>query len=452
MAIGDLDEDRFVEILQEHLRPSSPIESYEHLYGREQQLDQIKQAMFSPGRHVFIYGDRGVGKTSLARTAAFSYHPSSEGEPIAVACGTGTTFITLMSDIVAQLASRRGIAPSKDTTKTSFGVRGAGFERTVERQSGRLPEIRDINTAVEALKSLLAGSNPRNVVIVDEFDQLKNKDDQQRFAEFVKQLGDQTISVSFIFCGIGKSLDDLLAAHASSYRYLEGIELPRLHWDGRWEIIDRSSEALGITVNQDSRFRVAAISDGFPHYVHLVCEKLYWHLFSVEEQVATATPEHFIQSVRDACHSIESHLRLAYEKATMKDNDVYQEVLWALADHYELKRNVDAVYRSYLRIMEKRGREPLERAKFVSRLNNLKSQRHGSMLRSGQRSWYEFSENMVRGYVRLRAETAGIPLALEHEPSAEPTRLTVGRVTARPTGMMPRPRLGPSPFKGFGKK
>src|SRR5690349_21737323 len=71
MAIKRLDQERFVQILQQHLRPSSPIESFEHLYGREKQLEQIKQAMFSPGRHVFIYGDRGVGKTSLARTAAF---------------------------------------------------------------------------------------------------------------------------------------------------------------------------------------------------------------------------------------------------------------------------------------------------------------------------------------------------------------------------------------------
>lgn len=74
MAIGNVDEDEFVQILQRHLRPSSPVDSFEHLYGRERQLEQIQQAMFSPGRHVFIYGDRGVGKTSLARTAAFQHN------------------------------------------------------------------------------------------------------------------------------------------------------------------------------------------------------------------------------------------------------------------------------------------------------------------------------------------------------------------------------------------
>jgi energy-coupling factor transporter ATP-binding protein EcfA2 len=451
MAIGNIDEDAFVQILQQHLRPSSPVDSFEHLYGRERQLEQIKQAMFSPGRHVFIYGDRGVGKTSLARTAAFQHHPS-DGEPICVACGTGTTFVSLISDIVAQFASRKGIAPAKTTTKTSVGIKGAGFEHTVEQQTGRLLEVKDINSAIEAVKSLTSDSGKRPVIVVDEFDQLKDTTDQQQFAEFVKQLGDQTVKVAFIFCGIGKSLDGLLAAHASSYRYLEGILLPRLHWSGRWEIIDRSSEALGITVNEDSRFRIAAISDGFPHYVHLICEKLYWHLFSLEEKITTATPDHFMQAVRDACHSIESHLRLAYEKATMKDNDIYQEVLWALADHFELKRNIDAIYRSYQRIMEESRRTALDRTKFVSRLNNLKSSRHGTILRSEQRSWYEFTENMVRGYVRLRAEEQGIRLALEHEPSAEPNRLTVGNVRQQVSGLVRRPQLGGDPYKDFGKK
>lgn len=313
-------------------------------------------------------------------------------------------------------------------------------------------EVKDINTAIEAVKLLTSDTEKRAVVVVDEFDQLKNTSDQQQFAEFVKQLGDQTVNVAFIFCGIGKSLDDLLAAHASSYRYLEGIQLPRLHWSGRWEIIDRSSEALGVTVNEDSRFRIAAISDGFPHYVHLICEKLYWHLFSLDKQVVTATPDHFMQAVRDTCHSIESHLRSAYEKATMKDNDVYEEVLWALADHFELKRNVDAIYRSYQRIMEERRRMALDRTKFVSRLNNLKSPRHGTILRSDQRSWYEFKENMVRGYVRLRAEEQEVRLALEHEPSAEPNLLTVGKVRRQPTGFIPRPKIGGDPYKDFGKK
>jgi hypothetical protein len=75
-----------------------------------------------------------------------------------------------MGDIIAQMANRQGIAQAKDTTKTTLGIRGASIERTVEKQTGRVPEVRDINTAVEALKLSSAASSPaRTVVIVDEF-------------------------------------------------------------------------------------------------------------------------------------------------------------------------------------------------------------------------------------------------------------------------------------------
>jgi MoxR-like ATPase len=103
MTITARTEEEFVERLNAHLRPSTTIESFEHLYGREPQLEQIKETIYSPGRHVFIYGDRGVGKTSLARTAAFKFAPSTY-EPVYVACGTDSTFIGIVSSIVDQQA------------------------------------------------------------------------------------------------------------------------------------------------------------------------------------------------------------------------------------------------------------------------------------------------------------------------------------------------------------
>ncbi len=86
MAIQRLEEDAFKAILKEHLTPARAINSPQHLRGREKTLTQIDRAFNSPGKHIFIYGDRGVGKTSLAQTAA-SIHQSADAEPILVACG-----------------------------------------------------------------------------------------------------------------------------------------------------------------------------------------------------------------------------------------------------------------------------------------------------------------------------------------------------------------------------
>lgn len=66
MAIVGYDFEAFGNRLNEVLTLSVPIRTPEKLFGREHQLETIQLALKSPGRHVFIYGDRGVGKTSLA--------------------------------------------------------------------------------------------------------------------------------------------------------------------------------------------------------------------------------------------------------------------------------------------------------------------------------------------------------------------------------------------------
>jgi MoxR-like ATPase len=80
-----LDEDQFRAVLRKHFTPGRAISSLQYLRGRETKLRQIDRAFNSDGKHVFIHGDRGVGKTSLARTAAFQ-HGSAVGEPATIEC------------------------------------------------------------------------------------------------------------------------------------------------------------------------------------------------------------------------------------------------------------------------------------------------------------------------------------------------------------------------------
>ena len=45
--------------------PASPIKKVDLFSGREHNLDRVIDAIFSAGQHCMIYGERGVGKTSL---------------------------------------------------------------------------------------------------------------------------------------------------------------------------------------------------------------------------------------------------------------------------------------------------------------------------------------------------------------------------------------------------
>ena len=78
MSINGYSKDEFTTQLKEYLSASGPIRSIEHLFGREKEMTLIDEALSAEGRHVFIYGDRGVGKSSLAASAAANHTKGSE--------------------------------------------------------------------------------------------------------------------------------------------------------------------------------------------------------------------------------------------------------------------------------------------------------------------------------------------------------------------------------------
>jgi hypothetical protein len=103
------------------------------------------------------------------------------------------------------------------------------------------------------------------------------------------------------------------------------------------------------------------ISDGFPHYVHLITEKLLWQVFEDTEELHRSQPPHYSKAVAAAVVDIEPHLKAMYEKASMKYKSDYESVLWAVADHHELKRRSTDIFASYTRIMRTMGEEALDR-------------------------------------------------------------------------------------------
>jgi len=140
-----------------------------------------------------------------------------------------------------------------------------------------------------------------------------------------------------------------------------------------------------------------------------------WEVYEDPLVLTQAEARHFTAAIKSAVQDIEPHLKATYDLATQKYSDEYEEVLWAVADHHELKRRSSAIFNSYTRIMRHRaGRTPLARDRFNARINMLKRSTHGAILKANRQGWYAFNENILRGYVRLRAEEQGVQLDAEH--------------------------------------
>ncbi len=419
MAIRGVGEDAFQRIMGEYFTPSATIKTPERLYGRTKALQRIERAVNSQGRQILIYGDRGVGKTSVALTAAI-LHSEGNTLPIYVVCsetGTFSSVIKSIGDATIDVKQRYETPGQPLQLNGTILGTGGGFS-VPGKGSAFIPEPQSLNEALDVLRYVLAKRGGRVMVVVDEMERMSSLAEREKFAELIKNLPELGDRLRFIFCGIGTTVNELIGSHPSAGRVLETIELERLHHNYLWEIVSAVASRTGVAVEREVLIRIGQISDGFPHYVHLIGASLFWSVFDDPDYVSAVAAEHFRAGITGALTQAEPDLRLRYERATMKTKNKsdYEETLWALADRTSDKRQLSEIFDgSYRRIMlDRSDRQALPREKLNARLLSLKTEAHGRIVVGYGSGWFGFRENIVRGYVRLRAENEGVKLGLDH--------------------------------------
>lgn len=405
------------------LSPARPLQSEEFLKGRADQLHGIEKALYAPGRHVIIHGLRGVGKSSLAQTAAFKI--ATGHDPIIVSCDPQSTFKSIIKDIFDEILGKDPrIAEETKSLEASGGLSWLSVKTMLKSSSTskekEIDEPLSVNDAVRVVQFLVEKLGGKPVFVVDEFDLIPCVNVQRDFANLVKQVSDKHVEACFIFCGIAESAAALMAAHGSADRYFHVVDLGKLPWDARIEIVTEAAETLGVSIDKSTIYRIAMICDGFPYYAHFISEKLFWRVFE-EKNGGKVTPDLFEGAMADAANAMDMKSRGPYEKATQKYDDTYSVILFALADGHELRKRSSDVFTTYQNIMKEQDKEPANRQRFNNRMNRLKSESHGCILTATRQGWYEFSEKMIRGYVRLKAEQAGIRLNPDHPAAASLT-------------------------------
>jgi Cdc6-like AAA superfamily ATPase len=177
MAIREMNRDQFETTLRQVLSPTTPIRSAEFLRGRHRKLEEIRRSLIQPGRHIFIYGDRGVGKTSLAQTAAYE-HQAASHEPILLGCDPLSTFYGIAQDIISRLLSLDPtIVKRLNSAKFSAilpSILTAEAQQTVER--GRVLDLRSMNDTIAAVDFVAKQHSEQPVIVVDEFERIRDPD------------------------------------------------------------------------------------------------------------------------------------------------------------------------------------------------------------------------------------------------------------------------------------
>jgi hypothetical protein len=346
-----------------------------------------------------------------------------------VACSPDASFATVIANIAYEAITASRISKTKRQVKTSLDLRYLKHDASVETTANDIrAEVQSVVDAVNVLSEVAAIHSERAIVVLDEFDRMERLDQRKLFADLVKQLGDKKVKLKIIFTGVGKSLIDLLGAHESAIRQLDTIMLPQLPWDARYEIVDNALLALGLSIDPEIRVRIAAVSDGFPSYVHKITEKILWAMYDDPNIVQMVSWDHYHQALNNAIVESYASFSQKYERVVNQRADDYEEVLWSTADSEYLRRYLADMFASYEYIMKHRpDRSAMNYDKYCARIRTLKNKGYGEILIADRthRGMYEYRESIFRGYVRMQAEAHGIQLIGVARPTEQKSEVKV---------------------------
>jgi Cdc6-like AAA superfamily ATPase len=235
--------------------PASPISVLELFAGRQKEIERVFDAVSQSGQHAIVYGERGVGKTSLANIVAV-LAPSRSVLVAKVNCESVDTFESMWKKVLRQY------------TITSQSA-SAGFTPEVRQQVQNLEgRITDAVTS-DTLRVLFNGLGAELLVIFDEFDRLPAAT-VRSFTDLIKTFSDNMVPATVLMVGVADNVSDLIHDHASIERALVQIPMPRMKSAELAQILANGAKALSMSFERESSAQIVQLSQGLPHYTHLV--------------------------------------------------------------------------------------------------------------------------------------------------------------------------------------
>src|SRR5579872_6784752 len=185
--------------------PTAPIDKRSLFAGRDVQIRAVIDAINQKGQHVIIYGERGVGKTSMTNVlASFLGKQTSRILAPRVQCDVLDTYQKVWQKVFNQIELTRPV--------TRFRLTGQIEEETF-KATELLPECDVSPDDVRKALSVLAKS-ALPIVIIDEFDRLP-ADKRRPFADTVKTLSDHAVPATVVLVGVAENVDRLIEEHQS---------------------------------------------------------------------------------------------------------------------------------------------------------------------------------------------------------------------------------------------
>ena len=272
------------------------------------------------GQHAVIYGERGVGKTSIARVMNQAFSHSSWTNDYT--CSSADTFGSVWREVLAGF-------PLADV-RSPVGFSSADAKVTESTTLASLlkdgdPSPNEIRRCLE----LVAEVAPA-VIFIDEFDRPVDGDIRRLFADTVKILSDNNVRATIVLVGVADTVDEIVAEHNSIQRALIQVQMPRMTVEELREIVIQGMKTADLEVSEEFVRRVVDLSQGLPHYTHLLSQ--YGGVSAVESYRKRVSTEDLKYAIDAALRNVSQTVRDTYHNATFSSREtLYKQVLLSCA-------------------------------------------------------------------------------------------------------------------------
>jgi Cdc6-like AAA superfamily ATPase len=309
---------KLLQQISESFSPSAPIDQKALFAGRIQQFMDVITAVGQRGQHVILFGERGVGKTSLSTVISQAFKGSANTiSSGTINCDQTMNFTTLWRKVFREIPVNAGVKP------------GIGFNAISEQQTGTLADYLPEEVTPDDVRHLLQRIG-KTIIVIDELDRIEDKETTTLLADTIKSLSDHSVPTTLILVGVADSVNSLIAEHQSVERALVQIRMPRMTGAELEEIIDKGVANAGMTIDKAAKQKISTLSQGLPHYTHLL--SLHALQTAANKFRKHVTGSDVTEAIENALNKAQHSIISAYHKATSSQREnLYSQVLLACA-------------------------------------------------------------------------------------------------------------------------
>jgi energy-coupling factor transporter ATP-binding protein EcfA2 len=389
--------------------------------GRQEQLDAVSMALQSAGTQIVIYGNRGVGKSSLARQLAaiaqgdmtiidrLTIKPKVVPDYLVISLECDDSVADMRALVLRLLTEDEALAPwipFKVEKTSSNSELAAGVNVKVLNISGKLGKNDTLQresveqdlyaTFSNAIGHVLDSGVVSGILfIIDEVDRIKSREE---LPSVIRARGSDP-RVKFALVGVGTTPQELIAGHESIVRQISDgcVEMPPMSREELADIFENAHKILaeeGITFDAEAQNWIISVAKGHPYYVHLLGKHSL--IAAARAGVKNITAEMARNVLADIANKGTAKVQEASYLKAIGHSFVREFVLKAMAEYEQEEINTTVVYP---KISVARGMDTGAVSVYVG---HLVSDKFGGVLEKTRERHYRFKDSLFKAYAAAR--------------------------------------------------